>query len=331
MFRQERWITLMIYEFISPDYAKQLAFISLLLSFVSTCILLKTGSNLLPRDGGRQYAVNGALSKGKPRGAGIIFILVFSLLSLIFIEYRTEYVIYIILTIAAMLSGYLDDRSSTPWGEYLKGLIDLILSFLGAYTYWNFNGGQITIQAFQQVIEIPAVVFILLATILIWVSINVTNCSDGVDGLSGTLSAVTLTSIFVVCLLLDKEPYFNHMILLLVASILGYLWFNASPSKLMMGDAGSRSIGLFISIAILKTGSPLLYIPLALLLIIDGGLGLVKVSLLRFFKIRILTKVTTPIHDHLRKKTLWSDTQVVFRLTILQIVIAFVYIYCFVL
>ena len=37
-------------------------------------------------------------------------------------------------------------------------------------------------------------------------------------------------------------------------TILGYLWFNATPSKLMMGDAGSRAMGLFISIAILKTG-----------------------------------------------------------------------------
>ena len=47
----------------------------------------------------------------------------------------------------------------------------------------------------------------------------------------------------------------------------------------MMGDAGSRAMGIFISIAALKSGSPLLYIPVALVLILDGGLGLVKVTL----------------------------------------------------
>ena len=44
---------------------------------------------------------------------------------------------------------------------------------------------------------IPPVVFAILTVILVWVSINVTNCSDGVDGLSGTLTIITLMSVFV--------------------------------------------------------------------------------------------------------------------------------------
>ena len=78
------------------------------------------------------------------------------------------------------------------------------------------------------------------------------------------------------------------LILLFAVCILGYLWYNATPSKLMMGDAGSRAMGLFISIAILKSGCPFLFIPLALVLILDGGLGLLKVSLAPgFLKIHI--------------------------------------------
>ena len=97
---------------------------------------------------------------------------------------------------------------------------------------------------------------------------------------------------------------------------------NASPSRLLMGDAGSRAIGFFLALAVLKTGSPLLYIPAALVLIVDGGLGLFKVFLLRFFKIKILKNTRTPIHDHMRKNKGWSDTQVVFRFAIVQIVIS---------
>ena len=55
----------------------------------------------------------------------------------------------------------------------------------------------------------------------------------------------------------------------------------------MMGDAGSRAMGIFISLAVLKTGSPFLFLLVALILILDGGLGLVKVALLRFLKIHI--------------------------------------------
>lgn len=108
---------------------------------------------------------------------------------------------------------------------------------------------------------------------------------------------------------------------------MGYLWYNATPSRLLMGDAGSRAMGVFISIAALKTGSPFLYIPAAFMLIADGGLGLLKVSLIRVFKIHILRNTLTPLHDHVRKKKGWSNTQTVFRFAILQIVISAVVIY----
>ena len=123
------------------------------------------------------------------------------------------------------------------------------------------------------------------------------------------------------------DPVFSHTILLFVICILAYLWFNATPSKLMMGDAGSRAMGFFISIAALKTGSPFIYIPVAIVLILDGGLGLLKVSLLRFLKIRILVNTRTPLHDHVRKVMGWSNTQAVFRFAIIQIMISAAVIY----
>jgi phospho-N-acetylmuramoyl-pentapeptide-transferase len=94
-----------------------------------------------------------------------------------------------------------------------------------------------------------------------------------------------------------------------------------------MGDAGSRAMGLFISIAILKTGCPFLYIPVALVMILDGGLGILKVSLIRFFKIHILKNVRTPLHDHVRKVWDWSNTQTVFRFAIIQIILAVATVY----
>ncbi len=95
----------------------------------------------------------------------------------------------------------------------------------------------------------------------------------------------------------------------------------------MMGDAGSRAMGIFISIAALKSGSPLLYIPVALVLILDGGLGLVKVTLIRVCKIHIMKNIRTPLHDHVRKVSGWSNTQTVFRFAIIQIVLSAAVIY----
>lgn len=302
-------------------------FVSILLAFFLTCISLKLFMDKLPRDGGRKYAINGALSKGKPRGAGIIFIIIFTILTLLFIPFSVEILIYLILIVCAMISGYLDDRSSTPWGEYLKGIIDLVIAVSTAYTFYNYHGSDIRIQLLDLNVTVPPIAFVLLATILIWASINVTNCSDGVDGLCGTLSLTTLVSIFIFLERFCDDTNFVFLILIFVSCLLGYLWYNATPSRLMMGDAGSRAIGLFIAIAILYSKSPIAYLPLAIVLILDGGLGLIKVTLLRFFKIHILRNTLTPLHDNFRKKRGWSDTQVVFRLTIIQTVISFIYIF----
>lgn len=315
----------MLYLIFPDSAAKWLAFAGLLLAFFITCILLKLLQNILPRDGGRAFAVNGILSQGKPRGAGIVFILVFCAMTLLFVPIEREMIIYLIMIVAAMLSGYLDDSAKTPWGEYKKGLIDLVISFVCAFSYVNFNGSALTLLLFDTEIILPKAVYILLAMILIWASINVTNCTDGVDGLCGSVAIVSSLSFFLVFSQLLNNQGYAQLSLMMIICLLGYLWFNASPSKLLMGDAGSRALGLFTAILALKTGSPLLYLLFCIVFILDGGLGLIKVALLRFLKIKILKNTRTPLHDHARKNCGWSDTQTVFRLVILQAVVSAAY------
>ncbi len=299
------------------------AFWGILFAYALTCVLLHFCGDLLPRDGGRDFAVDGKLSQGKPRGAGFVFILIFVAAVLLFLPFDRERLIYMILTAAAMLTGFLDDCSKSPWGEYKKGILDLIISVMVAVTYVNFNGSTLKIAVLDAEIVLPKIVFGILATILVWVSINVTNCADGVDGLSATLTSVTLLSFYFTAASTGLLEANRYMTLLFVACLLGYLWYNATPSRMMMGDAGSRAMGLFIAVIALLSGHALIYIPFALLLILDGGLGLIKVALLRFLKIRILKNTRTPLHDHVRKNLGWSNTQTVYKFAILQIVISF--------
>lgn len=306
---------------------KLIAFLGIMAAFFGTCLFLKTMAKKLPKDMGRDFAHDGKLSAGKPRGAGFIFILVFIGAVLLFGTLNKEIVIYLILVGAAMLTGFLDDCAKAPWGEYKKGLLDLVIAIMVAVTFLNFNTSEVMLLSVGKTVTIPTVAFGILTVILVWASINVTNCSDGVDGLSGTITVISLITIYLIDFIKGNGADFRYLILVFIVCILGYLWFNATPSRLMMGDAGSRAMGLFISIAILKTGSPFVYIPVALVLILDGGLGLVKVALLRFLKIKILTKVRTPLHDHVRKVWDWSNTQTVYRFAIIQIMISAAVIY----
>ncbi len=241
--------------------------------------------------------------------------------------FSTENAIYLVLVVVCMMTGFLDDASKSPWGEYKKGFLDLCVAALVAITFLHYNSSVVELAMLGVKFVMPPVVFALLAVVLVWTSVNVTNCSDGVDGLSGTLTIITLMTIYIIDQVKALAGDFSFLILLFSVCILGYLWYNATPSRLMMGDAGSRAMGLFISIAILKTGCPFLFIPVALVLILDGGLGLLKVALKRFLKICILTRVRTPLHDHVRKVWDWSNTQTVFRFAIIQIILAVAVIY----
>ncbi|MDE7334573.1 MAG: phospho-N-acetylmuramoyl-pentapeptide-transferase [Lachnospiraceae bacterium] len=299
-----------------------IAAMGLLIAFACTCYFMSACSGLLPRDAGREFAHDGKLSAGKPRGAGIIFILVFAIATFFFAPVNLEIVIYLILIAAEMLTGYLDDAAKHPWGELKKGLLDLVIAVVLAVTYLNFNSSTIDIATLGIQIDLPPLVYGLLTVILVWGSINVTNCSDGVDGLSGTLAIVTLSTFYVIDNIKGNQDEFTFLILMFSICILGYLWYNATPSRLLMGDAGSRAMGIFISIAALKSGSPVLYIPAAVVFILDGGLGLLKLALIRFCHIHILKNVRTPLHDHVRKTMGWSNTQTVCRFAIIQIVVS---------
>ena len=294
--------------------------VPMLCSFLIAFFSLKFFKRILPKDQGRAFAVNGALSEGKPRGAGIIFVTSFTLCTALFYPLDIENIIYLVLVYAAMLSGYFDDASETPWGNLKKGLIDLVISLGIAFTYYFYNGSQVKLYITDSTFTIPAPLFIILAGVLVWTAINVTNCTDGVDGLCGSL---VMTVLLPLAFMVTKSGAADMLLpMIMFVTLAAYLWFNCSPSQMLMGDAGSRALGVFLAVMFLKTAAPFAFIPMAIVIILDGGLGLLKLSFRRFLKIKnFMEGIRTPLHDHARKNKGWSDTQVVIRFTILQIIV----------
>ncbi len=303
----------------------QVAMLGVLFACLLTFVILSARLPFLPQDQGRAFAVNGELSKGKQRGVGLIISFCAVLVSILFIEVTAEYVVFYCLFLAIMLSGYLDDAAKVPWSDYKKGLIDLVISIMYMVSFVQYNSTDILI--FDNVVHIPEPLYIFLGIVLIWVSINVVNCTDGVDGLCGSLSIVSIFSF--IALFNTSLGDFSNLGLILMGCILAYIYFNISPSSMLMGDAGSRAFGFFIAVMAMKSGHPLSFLVLVLVMILDGGLGLVKIFLLRFFKIKILKNTRTPLHDEVRKNRDWSDMQVVVRFSMVQIILACI-LYCFV-
>ena len=301
---------------------------------VATFLALPKLSGLLPTDQGRAFAVDAVNSVGKPVAAGAIFMPVYAVSVLLVTPLSWP----LFLTLGCILAltgvGYFDDRYNFS-GRTL-GLADLIFALLGAMAVCQFQDFTIWLPLIKESIDVPAPLFIIAGSGVIWLSINATNCTDGVDGLAGSLSALAL--IFLGALLYvvvgHEEisayllvPHYSQganwsiLAFVMVGCLAAYLWFNSYPSQLLMGDAGSRPIGFLVGVLVLATGNPFLLVVIAGVLLANGATGLLKVALIRTFNIQIFRNVRYPLHDHVRHNLGWSPTQVVMRFLLLQAVI----------
>ena len=326
----------------------------------------------LPHDQGKAFVENSEKAKGKPTGAGVIMVSIFTIVSLLVMPFEPRFYGILLCLFLSMLTGYFDDRSKTPWGQLKKGVLDAIVVLLAAtflcggksvvvwFPLWKgpLAGGGVSVSPY---------IYIPIAACLLWISVNTVNCSDGVDGLVGSLSLLTL--FLLGCFLYAFTGYNKMAEYLLIphyksssqwaivvftacGMTAGYLWHNASPSAVLMGDAGSRFLGLLIGMAGLATGNAFILLVAAPILFINGGSGLVKIMLFRMLKklgfdvrqalsrtpnpinpqnfatdeevekqigiVRFMHRYRFPVHDQCRKNLHWSDTQVLVRFMLLQ-------------
>ena len=298
--------------------------------------------NLLPHDRGREFTINAEAAKGKPTGAGVVWVSAFVILSLIFVPLDWMKCSCLILTWLMMLTGYLDDSSKSSWGEYKKALLDLFISLaasaaLAFFTAQSNGTLSLWFPFISGTINVPVWIYIAAGTVLLWASVNTTNCTDGVDGLSSTLvlaALITMGAIFYIVLghkdiasyllvpHLASGASWAVMTFCLAGVLMGYLWHNAHPSRVLMGDAGSRALGFYIGVCCMVTGNPFLIFVTSTVIFINGGLGLLKVALKRFLHISIFKNTRFPLHDEMRKKYGWSPAQIQIKFLMLQLLVS---------
>ncbi len=313
------------------------------------------GKQVKTASGAAEAVAGAAASAGKPTGAGFpLALLLLPVLACFFPIYAWESLwdMGVILCVyLCMLSGFLDDCAAVPWGGLKKGLFDAAVSLAAAFclchgqmmaTWWPFTRAEVLM---------PAWLYVPVAGALLFGAINTTNCSDGIDGLAGLLTLFSLVALVGLLYVVVGHstvadylliPHSNSaakwaVFVSIFAGAMGaYLWYNCYPSSLLMGDAGSRMFGMVIGVAALATGNLCVILVVAPMILVNGGLGLVKLAVLRVMRLaghpvlrpapgetptrlqRLFFSVTFPLHDHCRKTLKWSGQQVVIRFLLLQ-------------
>lgn len=158
--------------------------------------------------------------------------------------------------------------------------------------------------------------YIIIATFIIVAMANAMNFTDGMDGLAGLIS-LTAFGVYGIVAMNQGQVYLARFCFCLVGALAGFLWFNASPANLFMGDTGSQALGASLAVVALMTGQ---WIWLPLIAIIPTAELLSVIIQVLYFKAtkgkRVFKK--TPIHHHF-EEIQWPENKVVMRFWLIEL------------
>jgi phospho-N-acetylmuramoyl-pentapeptide-transferase len=195
-------------------------------------------------------------------------------------------------------------------------LVALVMAFLRG-GFQNANG--VYIPLFETFIDLPPALWIPIAVVIIVGFSNAINFTDGLDGLSGIITASAFAAYGVIADL-QGQTYLVQFAFIMVGACFGFLWYNAHPAQLFMGDVGSLALGAALGTLALMTGQWLLLPIIAVIPVAEVASVIMQVSYFRYTHGQRLFRMT-PIHHHFELVG-WSETQVVQRFWLVGILSA---------
>jgi phospho-N-acetylmuramoyl-pentapeptide-transferase len=289
---------------------------------------------------------------GTPTMGGLIMIASAAISTLLWAELTNWYTIVALISFIWMGAiGFLDDYLKVVQGK-TRGLVARYKMVgqwtfglgLGGFLLWNpispHPSTWTTVPFFSEVAAVfPAPIFVLFTGWVVSGSSNAVNLTDGIDGLAAGLVAISAATLGIFAYIAgrtDTSAYLGFFYLpgageltifavALAGAAVGFLWFNAHPAQVFMGDTGSLALGgaLGVMAILLKA---------EFLLAIVGGVfvmetlsvalqvGWFKYTRRRFGEGRRVFRMA-PIHHHFEQLG-WPETKVVIRFWILGVLFA---------
>ena len=283
---------------------------------------------------------------GTPTMGGLIIILGIFLGTFLWADLNNIYILTVIfVAISLGLLGFADDllkiklKNSRGLNSQLKLLGQIIISFIAIYILSKHSEHSILnnlyFPFFKNLILPMGIFFIPFAILIIVGTSNAVNLTDGLDGLATVpvmLVALSYTLISYVVgntIFADylKIPYVQNAGELSVfcgaifGSCLGFLWYNAPPAKIFMGDTGSLSLGGSLAAVAIIVKHEIVLAIIGGLFVLETVSVIIQVVSFKLTGKRVF--MMAPIHHHFEKKG-WPESTVVIRFWIIAIILALV-------
>ena len=234
----------------------------------------------------------------------------------------------LLLTLGFGLIGFIDDFKKLVLKntEGLKpsykmlGLLIISVAYVAYLIYGLKIGTETYIPIWKQYIDIPIYLYILFAIIVILGTTNAVNLTDGIDGLASSVSAIILTCLTVIGIMIGR-PEISVFGSIVIGAILGFLMFNLHPAKVFMGDTGSLLLGGVISAIALYLKMPLLLLVVALIPVLETLSVIIQVAYFKKTGKRVFKM--TPIHHHFELSG-WTENKVVIVFSLVTLLVCII-------
>lgn len=201
-----------------------------------------------------------------------------------------------------------------------KLLGQLGLSFAAACVMVFYEGGvafanELRLPLLQGAIQLSPIVFIPVTMFIIVGMSNALNLTDGLDGLAGIITASAFAAYGIIAFL-QGQIFIVQLCFILVGACFAFLWYNAHPAQLFMGDTGSLALGATLGTVAVMTGQWLLLPVIAIVPVMEALSVILQVASAKLSRrylgedIRIFRRA--PLHHHFEQVG-WSETQIVQR------------------
>ena len=236
------------------------------------------------------------------------------------------------------LLGLIDDwegiqTSRGNLGEGLSGRIkfafQIILALIASIVMSHFEfsfANSLTLPLIQVSVPLNPVIYVVISAFIIVASSNATNLTDGLDGLAGIITASAYCAYGVIAVL-QNQLFIAELCFVVVGACFAFLWYNAHPAQLFMGDTGSLALGATLGAIAVITGQWLLLPIIAIVPVVEILSVIVQVASAkltrRFYGVDWRPFLRTPIHHHFELLG-WSEMRIVQRFWLIAILSAFV-------
>ena len=287
--------------------------------------------------------------KGTPTMGGFLILLAIVISTLLWADITSGYVwVVLFVTMGFGLIGFFDDykkltrRSSSGLSGRGKLLAEVAVAAVasGAIVYLTRSspGGAalatgFTIPVFKAVLINLGIFFVPVATFVIVGAGNAVNLTDGLDGLAIVPAMMAAGCFAIIAYLVGNRIFADYLQIhhvpnvgelavfcgALVGAGLGFLWFNAPPAMVFMGDTGSLSIGGALGAVSIVTKHEMVLAIVGGLFVLETISVIVQVASFKLTGRRVFRMA--PLHHHFEKKG-WAEPTVVIRFWIIASILS---------